>query len=339
MSLRQAPAISTNLLRLVVLTLEPGDDALADILRDSGISPAEFLEDDGYLSWQQAHTVIGNILRAHAGPELAVRAGVRAVPAVHGAMGVAGMTSGTLGEAMTLFQKYMSTRVQFFVMDYESCDVTGGSIIAVDFLPEPDAVVHFLIQSTLASAFSCVSSLLGAPPENAEVHFMFPRPAHASVLEQAFRGCSLHFGAPRNFIRLPPGCDQRPLLSRDRQVQNMAVQQCEAQRDVLRRQGSVADQVRKRLQQEEGRLLTLEQLADQLGLSRRTLLRRLKDEGTSYQCLLDAEISRRAVFLMNLPGSTVAAVAAQLGYAEPVSFRRAFRRWFGVTPSEYRHSH
>ena len=63
MSLRQAPAISTNLLRLVVLTLEPGDDALADILRDSGISPAEFLEDDGYLSWQQAHTVIGNILR------------------------------------------------------------------------------------------------------------------------------------------------------------------------------------------------------------------------------------------------------------------------------------
>ena len=75
MSVRQAPAISTNLLRLVVLTLEPDDDALADILRGSDIRPADFLEDDGYLSWQQAHTVIGNILRAHAGPELALRSG------------------------------------------------------------------------------------------------------------------------------------------------------------------------------------------------------------------------------------------------------------------------
>ena len=80
-------------------------------------------------------------------------------------------------------------------------------------------------------------------------------------------------------------------------------------------------------------------MAQHLNLSLRTLLRRLKDEGTTYQQLLDHETSQRAVALMNRPGSTVAQVAEQLGYAEPVTFRRAFRRWFGVSPSEYKQLH
>lgn len=122
-------------------------------------------------------------------------------------------------------------------------------------------------------------------------------------------------------------------------MQSLALQQCEAVLDVLRRKGPIAGQVLRYLQEKEGHLLALDELAEQMSLSRSALCRRLKEEGTNYQHLLDSEISRRAVRLMSMPGSNVAAIASELGYAEPVCFRRAFRRWFGVTPSQYRQSH
>lgn len=339
MSLRQAPALPFNALRLIVVTMDPSGADLAEVVRDTGLTVSEFLEGDGYLSWGELHQLTCNILRISQDPGLALQSGLRALPSIHGSMGIAAMTSGTLGEALGLFQRYMSTRSHMFTMNYGEDDSADFSAMSFEFLPEQDDALRFLMAAILASAFTCAEFLLGHAMAGAEVHFMFPQPAHAAEFERAFHGSRVCFDAPRNAILIPRSYIARALISRDRQMQSMALQQCEALHDVLKRQGSIVELVRNRLQAEEGRLLTLDQLADQINLSRRTLLRRLKDEGTSYQQLLDAEISRRAVFLMSLPGSTVAAVAAQLGYAEPVSFRRAFRRLFGVTPSEYRHSH
>ncbi len=338
MSLRQAPALPFNALRLIVVSMDPSGADLAEVVRDTGLTVPEFLEGDGYLSWGELHQLTCNILRINRDPGLALQSGLRALPSIHGSMGIAAMTSGTLDEALGLFQRYMSTRSHMFTMRYGEED-DGFSTMSFEFLPEPDDALRFLMVAILASAFTCTEFLLGQAMAGAEVHFMFPPPSNAAEFEQAFHGSRVCFDAPRNAVLIPRAYISHPLISRDRQMQNMALQQCEALRDVLKRQGSIVELVRNRLRAEEGRLLTLDQLADQINLSRRTLLRRLKDERTSYQQLLDAEISRRAVFLMSLPGATVAAVAAQLGYAEPVSFRRAFRRLFGVTPSEYRHSH
>lgn len=338
MSRHQAPALTFSAFRLIVVTMDPSEADLLEIVRDTGLTVPEFLEGDGYLSWGQVHRLTCNTLRINRHAGLALQAGLRGVPSIHGSMGIAAMTSGTLGEALGLFDKYMSTRSQMFVMKYEH-DAGDFSSMSFDFLPEPDAALCFLMEAVMASAFSCTEFLLGQPMTGAEVHFTFARPPHADEFDKAFHGSVIRFDAARNAVLIPQTYTARPLISRDRQMQNMALQQCEAVHDDLRRKGSTAELVLSRLQRESGRLLTLEQLAEQLNLSRRTLLRRLKEEGTSYQHLLDTEVSRRAVFLMSLPGSTVAAVAAELGYAEPVSFRRAFRRWFGVTPTEYRHSH
>lgn len=338
MSLRQAPALPFNALRLIVVTMDPSEEDLCEVVRDTGLTVSAFLEGDGYLSWGELHQLTCNILRINHDPGLALRSGLRALPSIHGSMGIAAMTSGTLGEALDLFQRYMSTRSHMFTMSYEE-DAADFSAMSFVFLPEQDEALRFLMTAILASAFSCAEFLLGHAMSGAEVHFMFPPPPNAAEFGEAFHGSRVCFDAPRNAVLIPRAYISHPLITRDRQMQNMALQQCEALHDVLKRQGSIVELVRNRLQAEEGRLLTLDQLADQINLSRRTLLRRLKDESTSYQQLLDAEIRRRAVFLMSLPGATVAAVAAQLGYAEPVSFRRAFRRLFGVTPSEYRHSH
>jgi len=77
-------------------------------------------------------------------------------------------------------------------------------------------------------------------------------------------------------------------------------------------------------------------IAKQMGLSERTFQRRLAAEGTSFQAILDE--ARRSIALGYLADTRFAAyeVSFMLGYAEPATFFRAFKRWTGKTPQEYR---
>lgn len=77
-------------------------------------------------------------------------------------------------------------------------------------------------------------------------------------------------------------------------------------------------------------------IASQMGMSERTLQRRLQEEGTSYQRLLDQTRHQQALELLGNREISLATVAGQLGFAEPSAFYRAFRKWQGVTPGDYR---
>jgi AraC-like DNA-binding protein len=77
-------------------------------------------------------------------------------------------------------------------------------------------------------------------------------------------------------------------------------------------------------------------IARQLGMSERTLQRRLAEEGASYQELLE-EVRKAAAgrYLEESP-LAIGEIAYLLGYSEPAAFHRAFRRWHATTPEDFR---
>jgi AraC-like DNA-binding protein len=81
---------------------------------------------------------------------------------------------------------------------------------------------------------------------------------------------------------------------------------------------------------------TEEAIARTLAMSQRTLQRRLAREGTSFGGVLDTTRRDLAFHHLANPARQVSEIAYLLGFAEAASFNRAFRRWTGVTPSEYR---
>ena len=81
---------------------------------------------------------------------------------------------------------------------------------------------------------------------------------------------------------------------------------------------------------------SLAEVAAQLRLSPRTLVRRLEQRSTSYRALLDRHRRGRAVELLAQQNLTVAEIADRLGYQEPTNFARACRRWFGKSPRALR---
>jgi AraC-like DNA-binding protein len=80
----------------------------------------------------------------------------------------------------------------------------------------------------------------------------------------------------------------------------------------------------------------LDLIRRKLGLSARTLQRKLQEEGTSYQELLEETQRTLAEFYLQKPEIAICEVSYLLGFAQPSAFHRAFRRWTGLTPGEFR---
>ena len=82
--------------------------------------------------------------------------------------------------------------------------------------------------------------------------------------------------------------------------------------------------------------ISLDQLASELGMSRATLQRRLKAEGTTFEAILDGLRQRLARDYLRKQNFSVKQTAYLLGFSDPAAFSRAFKRWTGQSPSELR---
>jgi AraC-like DNA-binding protein len=81
-----------------------------------------------------------------------------------------------------------------------------------------------------------------------------------------------------------------------------------------------------------------QQIAAALHVSNRTLQRKLREENTSFKELLKDTRMQLARKYLRSPGRSVVETAYLLGFSEPSTFSRAFKRWTGVAPAQYRES-
>ncbi|MFP1679413.1 AraC family transcriptional regulator [Alloalcanivorax sp. C16-2] len=329
-----SPDLALTYCRMIADTLETNDAGRIILLEGTGINAATLEQGEGFIDWPGARRLIANALALSPRPDLALRTGLRALPAMHGPMGMAAMASATLRDAMVLFARFNNTRTRVFSTHLE--EDREAITLRLDFIEPQDYAVRFLTESALASAFACHIVLRGRPIEDGAVHFNYPPPEHAVLYREAFAGIRVQFDAPRVALTLPAHYGDEPVPSHDRDLLWMAVRQCEARQEALRRHGSFSDQVLARLRAEPEPDLVA--VAGTLHVSPRTLIRRLKAEGTRFQALRDRTRAQRAAELLGLPHYTVAAVARELGYTDVASFRRAFRRWYGTHPSDFRRS-
>lgn len=327
------PDLAMTYCRMIAQTLALDDIGTRRLLLGTGIDTGSLHNSDAFVGWPSAKTLIRNALALSPSPDLALRTGLRALPAMHGPMGMAAMASATVRDATHLFARFTNTRTRVFSVAVEEDAHT--MTLRLDFAYPGDDAVRFLSEAALASAFACHLVLRGHAIKDGAVHFNYSAPPHAALYRKAFDGVAVHFNAPAVALTLPARYGDEPLPSHDHQLLQLAIQQCEVRQDALRHRGSLSEQVLALLQR-SNIPPDLQTVAAALHISPRTLIRRLKQENTRFQQLRDQTLSRRAAQLLAQPHCTVAAAAEALGYADCASFRRAFHRWYGVSPGQFR---
>ena len=167
------------------------------------------------------------------------------------------------------------------------------------------------------------------------VEFIEPR-EHIKTLERHF-GCEVVCGAERNAVVFRISDMESPFVTRNAEL--LAVLAPEFERELREEEGDAnfVERVRLAIQQKlTGRRPSIDDIADALHISSRTLQRRLQDEGFSFQRVLEEARHQLARHYLNNSALELNEAAYLLGFEDGNSFVRAFRTWEGVPPARWR---
>ena len=167
--------------------------------------------------------------------------------------------------------------------------------------------------------------------------FQHSKPSDLSAYNRLFRA-PLQFDQPVNEMRLDARFLQHPLVQADLGLCTVLDHYAEELLAKLPHSESFLDTVRRIMSQGlRGGDPSLTAIAKQLGYAPRTLQRKLQEAGTSYHTLLDDMRRELSIYYLKDAQIAVSEIAFLLGFSETSAFHRAFRRWMGISPGEFRH--
>lgn len=303
------------------------------LCRGLGFSQETLTHEDTRLSHRQARSLIVRAQKALHDPMLGLALGQRESPVSWGLAGLAMFTCSTLGEAVGYgleHQEVSGAMVQhMFIEDGLRCHVLAVPLI-FDLEIEP-----FLVEQAFSGAVSVVRAMVGRDFCPVQVDFAHACTGSHRAYESFFR-CPVRFEADEHRITLERKWLDVQLTGYDRITREMVRRQLNpllrvpiGQDDLL---ASVASRIRHGLQDHTSQ----KALAEQVHVSERTLRRRLDALDTSYRDLRDATRYERARDLLINTTMSIAEVARNVGYSDARSFRRAFKRWSGLLPTDIR---
>jgi len=302
-------------------------------LHETGLNPVQLTSLSGEIEAQRELQVIANLIEAL--PEvgdLGLQAGRRYHLTTYGAWGYAILSSATVRQAAELGLRYHGLTYAFTCISL-SVEQTVASL-KFDDSALPPTLHDFIVQRDMAGALVVVRQLLGSTLRLLDVELRQAAPADTSPFVAAF-GQVPRFGAPTNRLGFAADLLDNPLPRANPQLVSACEQQCQALLARHQWHLGLAGRVRQLLLQSPGQITDMEQVADRLHLSSRTLRRRLLEEGSSFRALQDEVRQTLAEELLAAGGLSLEEIAERLGYGELSNFIHAFKRWKGITPGRY----
>jgi len=269
-------------------------------------------------------------------PALALHYGADVLMAELSIVGLIMEASPTMGSALVQLQRYgrLALEVESDGPRFE-LERAGSCLLLVDRRPpgpEPE-----LIEEAFARLV-CGPRRFLPQPHVLAVHFAHPAPAHRGEYDAVFQ-CPVSFDARANMLDLHPEVASWPVAQHPRYVFGVL----RAKGDTLLADQAPRHSYRERLEDvlcarlHEGEPAA-EAFAGELGCSRSTLFRRLRDEGTTFTRVVQQLRRDLAIEYLRGGKASVREVTYLVGFSDPAAFSRAFRRWTGHSPGGFRQS-
>ena len=281
------------------------------------------------------YELISAIIKFVGDDGIGLEVGFRQAPTAYGDFGYALLCSQTLQDVMDLCQRFWhlnteSLPLRIFLED-------GFCVMELQIsaqIPEPH--FHLTYESGLATIVKCFQVLLGDQVDDVEVWIADEEPVYLEKARQLLGNVS--YGKPAFQFRFPEKWLKPQLPLYNPAGYQLAFEKCLAEERFRKNklEALLANKVKAQICLGENGYPNLEQVAESLHLTSRTLRRRLEKEGMSFKVLLEEVKCKDAIRILEQSDLEVQAVAERLGYSEHGNFTRAFKQWTGKSPSEYR---
>ncbi|SFN49491.1 transcriptional regulator, AraC family [Roseovarius lutimaris] len=326
----------TTLFVRKVIAAASGDLDQTAVLRDLGLTTNEtdvktMIPDADYYALLER--IVGALGDATDFP-LRVGASMRCDD--YGAFGLAWKTAPTLRGSLERAARY--ARLLTSVAGYEVRNHDAGAYFLLQRDGPRTLGMRLSNEATLASALSIMREVSPAPVAPLEVHCRHAAPTDTAAHE-AFFGCPVIFGSDLDGLLM-----SAETLARDNRLGDPAIAQflrphLDAELAVASSQTSFIQTLLRRMSDRlsEGPPRAAD-MAREMGMSERTLHRRLASDGMSFQSILEQARRQLAEGLLVQSDHSIAEIAFLTGYSEQSAFTRAFKRWVDQTPAAFRHA-
>ncbi len=303
-----------------------------DLLRGTGISAGTLEDPDAPVPGASMAKLALRALELTGEPGLGFYQGLYVKLSAHGAVGLAAMTSATLEQAVRIAERYGPLRAQHMAVTLR----VEGDEASLEFLElaRVGRVRSFMIEAAVTSFVQMGKALLGRPLSG-RIEVAMPEPPHFQGFAHLWPG-PVRFSSPTTRLIFPRELLDAPREMADHFASARALEECEQELARLGETSTLLASVRRQMMALPRGFPSVTELAKKRHVSPRTLKRQLAAHGTSFQQLLDELRRDRALALLEDESQSIARVAELLGYSDPSNFNRAFRRWMGVAPTDWR---
>ena len=321
--------IPAFLIRSLVATLTEFGCETRRLTAGLGLRLSDLADPACRISFRQGREIVVRALRLAKGRALGLETGIREKITSVGLVGYAMLTAATVGDAVKVgldLQKDTGSMLEFTMRSVrDAVHVTASSRFH-----DPD-IYAFLVEEAFASFMGIGTGLAGPDFRPLRVDLAFPAPPHASDYARIFN-CEIRFGQFENAFVCATSWYGMPLATADPLTHRQLLEFMAFSRQRVDAADDMIESVERVLRRNLAEPQHIASVAQSLGLSERTLRRRLAESGVSFQSLIDGLRKARALELLANRAMPVAEVAYAVGFSDPHNFRRAFKRWTGSTP-------
>lgn len=302
------------------------------LLQGTSITEAQLADANGFIGLDDQDRFLSNAIRLGHDTRPGLALGRRLNISAHGSAGFAGLTAANARSALQVAVRFFPLITRTVQLSIDE-DREFANVLITPLPGLSQRCEQFVVQTLFSSISLMAGFLLG--DQAARLRLELPGPAEDAVRDGLPEiSAGLRFDCPGYRIRLPLAVLDTPFALADAAAHQQAIARCQQELESLQARRSMAARLYQQLLLSDDAMPSLEQLAEQLQISSRTLHRRLEAEGQRFRDLVNAARMSKAAQLLDA-GRSVTDIAHQLGYGDSANFTRAFRRHYKVPPSRF----
>jgi AraC-like DNA-binding protein len=333
---REPSTLATFILPIAKALRLQGLDPM-ELLEEAGIDPAFVINDDRRIPVERMQKLWVLAVQGSGDDAFGLHAAEQIQPATLQGLGLAVLASDTIFDALkrlVRFSKALSTGLNLALQERDEFVDMIFSYDAADFGEQLSWQAH---DFSMGMVLAMCRITLGEYVSPLMIEATRPAPVDPDLFESLL-GSRIEFSAQRNCITFVKSDIVDRLITANEVLARVNDEQVEIYLASFLEVSTSRNVVGKIVAHLQDGPPNQKQIAAALNVSNRTLQRKLKDEGTSFIDLLQDTRMQLAEKYLSQPHRSIVEISYMLGFSEPSTFSRAFKRWTGQAPIDYRHS-